>query len=444
MKTTLGIAILLAAFESAHAAAGAGQALTVAQAAEEAPSRSGGARDTRSGFQIGLNPLLVEYGRLPDSPVADAQAMLRSQLTLGWQPDRRWELKLGVRLDGDVQTGPADHDRWQGELSDTYVRYRSGDARLTAGLQTIVWGRVDAVPLIDRVSRVDLRRFILDDLADRRLAQPALRWEQGFDEVKLDAVLLPAYRGVKLPRADNAWSPVDPVRGRIIGVALDPMASALVRSAAQGQDDDGRGGAAVRLTRSGEPFDFGVTVARTRQPLPYFRIDPFRRTLTAVQPYNNFVGVDGEFVSDGATWRTELGVTQDVATTLPNGQMHLARALDWIGGVELFPGGKNTRVNLQLVAHQIRTDQAILELKRYVGINGEVETSFDQGRWKASMRFASGFNVHDTYLAPKLSFVGWEPHELYVTLRHFKGSDRSFSGFYRDNTMLAVGLKTRF
>ena len=76
--------------------------------------------------------------------------------------------------------GLASHRELLADYGDTYVRYRNGDTRLTLGAQTIIWGRVDEIPLADRVSRVDLTRFALDDLADRRRAQLATRWEQNF------------------------------------------------------------------------------------------------------------------------------------------------------------------------------------------------------------------------------------------------------------------------
>ena len=60
------------------------------------------------------------------------------------------------------------------------------------------------------------------------------------------------------------------------------------------------------------------------------------------------------------------------------------------------------------------------------------------------MRFFSGLNVHDTYLAPKLSYLGLEPHEIYVTARHFAGDGRTLGGFHRDHGMIAIGVKTRF
>ena len=105
------------------------------------------------------------------------------------------------------------------DYTDTYVRYRSGDTRLTLGAQTIIWGRVDEIPLADRVSRADLTRFVLDDLPDRRRAELAARWEQTFGDYKLDAVWLPVFRGAQLPDVASVWSPINLTTGEIIGIA---------------------------------------------------------------------------------------------------------------------------------------------------------------------------------------------------------------------------------
>ncbi len=255
---------------------------------------------------------------------------------------------------------------------------------------------------------------------------------------------LPVFRGAQLPDVASIWSPINRSTGQVIGIAPSPALAALVGAARIDEDEHGSGGGALRLTKTGAPFDFGVTLARTRQSLPYYRVDLPNLTLTAVHPYNTFVGADLELVSGGLTWRTELGYTDNVPVTLPTTAMDTTHALDWIGAVEFFPGGGDTRVNLQLVAHALQTDRSILELKEYYGANGEVETSFGQGRWKAGLRFSGGFNVKDVYLSPKLSYVGWEPHELYVAAHYFDGEARTLGGFHQDHSLITLGLRSRF
>lgn len=393
----------------------------------------------------GVEGVRIEAGLWPSAPEAKRGATVRSQPFLQWQPDSRWELRLAARLEGDWQSGGSQaSDRTGVSLGDSYVRFRGEDTRISLGAQTIVWGRVDGVPLIDRVSRVDLRRFALDELAERRLPQWAVRWEQGLDDFKLDAVWLPHFRAAELPQDGSVWHPVSRSRSQIIGTEPVPALGALYREAALVEQDGGSGGGAVRLTRTGEPFDMGLTLAHTRQPLPYFQLDATRARLTMLHPYTSFAALDAEVVRGNATWRAELGYTKDLPLTMSSGATVRSSAIDWVGGVELFPGGRNTRVNLQLVAHMARTDRSVLEIKRYYGANGEVETSFGQARWKAALRFATGFNVRDNYISPKISFSGWEPHELYVAAHLFSGEARALAGFHRQHDTLVVGMKTRF
>ncbi|MCU0922676.1 MAG: hypothetical protein MUF16_20540 [Burkholderiaceae bacterium] len=456
MKKILLLTLLLFALPAL--AAGEPAPMAVAQAASAmdaadadaapaaAPRRRAAAGGFRPSLKTGVDDVLLELGGFGDAPEADASATLRASPYVLWQPQREWEFRAGVLIDGLRQQGGAQPlTDWRADVTDTYARWRSGDTRFTAGAQTVVWGRVDDISTIDRVSRVDLTRFVLDDLAERRRTQLALRWEQTLGDYKADAVLLPAFRGARLPDDRSVWSLVNRQTGEIIGIAPSEPLAALAKVAPIRQDDGGAGGAALRLTRTAVlPFDFGLTLARARQSLPYFRVDAVEPSITAIHPYTTFAGADVEFATGELTWRSEIGFTHDQPVTLPGGQRLDTDALEWVGAVEFFPGGDNTRVSLQIAARGLRTKQAILELDEYYSINGEVETTFDQGRWRFSVRFNGGLNVHDVYVAPNLSYLGWEPHELYVAAHHFDGESRTYGGFHRDHGMLAIGLKTKF
>lgn len=412
--------------------------------AEPAQPSARARRAAASPWRFGVEGVLAEVGATPQNDTVDGLWTLRGAPYALWQPSRQWEARVGVRVDGDGQFGQPNFTRARADVADTYLRWRGGDTRLTAGAQTILWGRVDAVPLIDRVSRVDLTRLLLDSLPDRRRSQWALRWEQNWDEFKLDAVWLPAFRAADLPARDSIWNPVNRSSGRVFGVFPVPELSALVRNAQVSDQDGGDGGAGLRLTHTGEAFDLGLTLSRTRQSLPYYRVDLARAALTGVHPYVSFAGLDGEVVWGGATWRSELGYSHNAPLTGLTGRQEQANWLEWVGAVEFFPGGKGTRVNLQAVFRDARVDVPVLELERYVGVNGEVETTFGQGRWKLGLRFAGGLNVRDIYLGPRLTYTGWEPHEIYLAGHVFGGSARTLGGFYRDQDLVALGWKTRF
>ena len=396
-------------------------------------------------FKAGVDDVLIEAGALPDAPEADTYSSLRTSAYMLWQPNQHWELRAGARLDGMLQEGGrADHRELLADYGDTYVRYRNGGTRLTLGAQTIIWGRVDEIPLIDRVSRVDLTRFVLDELPERRRAQLAARWEQSFGDYKLDVVWLPLFRAAQLPDIASIWSPINRTTGQILGIAPSPGIAALVGAASIEEDEHGSGGGALRFTKSGGDVDYGLTLARTRQSLPYYKVNLISPSLTAIHPFNNFAGADVEFVTGDYTWRMEFGYTDNVPVTLQTLALDQSSALDWVGAVEFFPGGKDTRVNLQLTAHKLNTDKSTLELREYYGANGEIETTFAQGRWRAGVRFFTGLNVHDVYISPKLSFLGWEPHEIYVAAHYFDGEARTLGGFHEDHSMITLGLRTRF
>lgn len=399
-----------------------------------------------AGLDASLGDLVLETGHFSRSSAPDTGFWLRASPSVTWRPAPAVEFRAGAQLAIDHEDSePGSTRREQAILGETYVRVRLGQTRLTAGLQRILWGRVDEVPLADRVSRVDASRLLLDDLPNRRLPSAALRFEQDFDTLKVDVVVLPQFTGANLAAPRGVWSPVDQTRGALLGIEAPPSLSAFIRSARLRSDDDGSGGAALRLTQTGaSPIDWGVTVARTRQSLPYYVADIAANTLTATHPYVRFAGAEMEFAADEATWRSEFGVAWDVRATTPSGQVLRTRSLDWIGAVEFFPGGEDTRVTLQLVARELSTRADILELRRYAALAGEVETSLDRGRWKLAMRFNSGLNVHDTYLAPEVTFAGWEPHQIYLGYHHFNGESRTLGGFHKDHDLLTLGLRIRF
>lgn len=420
-------------------------------AADDADDTQAGASRGRpapasGALKVGLDSARIEWGRFSPNDRADTTATAHVVPFALWRPSQAWEVRAGLRLEATRQWGgTTPYDDGDAELSDTYVRYRAGGSRLTAGMQTILWGRVDEVPLIDRVSRVDLTRFAIDRLPDRRRPLPALRWEQTFDAFSLDLVALPGYSGAQLPSIDSTWHPVNRQTGEIAGIAPNPGLAAFVRAADLRRDSTRSGGAAVRLTGGGDGWpDIGVTIARTRQSLPYFQAELAAGRLTEVHPYNRFVGMDLEYAGDGATWRSELSYTLDVPSTTAAGERVASKAVDWVGAVELFPGGGDVRVSLLLMAHRLRTPGPVLELSNYLAIGGDIETPLDQGRWKLGVRFNSGLNVHDVYVSPRVVFAGWEPHEFYAAYHHFSGAAGTLGGFYQANGMLAVGLKTRF
>ena len=398
------------------------------------------------GVRFGAESLRFEATRLADHPQVRAAGALRGSWFATIKAAQALELRVGLRTDADLQeAADGGYSVVDAGWADSWLRWRSGDARVTAGMQTVLWGRVDAVSLIDRVSRVDLRRFALDELKERRLPQPALRWEQEWGFYASDLVVLAGFQNALQADRRSIWHPINRSQAQVVGTAAQPALTAFFLGAPLQQADHRAGGAALRLTHAGDGFDHGFTIGRTRQTLPFFALDLAGNRVLASQPYVRHVAVDGELVTDAVTWRAELAHTRDVPMTALSGVRLKANSTEFAGGVEFFPGGRDTRVNLQLLLREVNTQEtATVELQRYASLSGELETAFLQGAWKAALRFASALNIHDVYLSPRVSYVGWEPHEIYLAGHYFKGEQRGFGGFFRDNNALALGFKTRF
>lgn len=364
--------------------------------------------------------------------------------SVNWQPDPLWEFQLAGRLDIYDQGGSRSDTKIVGDYSDSFLRYRGENLSLTAGSQTLIWGRIDELPPSDRVSTVDLRRFILDDLPDRRVSTPMLRAEAFFGASKLDLVWLYAFREAELPDQKSIWYPIKKDTGHLFGLAPSAGVAALFAAGASIDEDapSGDGGFAARYTRTQSNVDFGAMLGKTRQSIPYFRLDG--ADFEAVNPRSWIYGLDAAFEGAGGTWRLEALYASDTPVTRTDLSYTTTPSLSWGGAVEFHPGDGDTRVNLQLTGINLIDEPKILDRDDIYSFNGAIEAPFAHNRWRANIRFFIGLDEDDIYINPKLSFVGWEPHELYLSVHYFDGDDKTVGGFYKDNSVVNVGWRASF
>ncbi len=411
----------------------------VAEAEEEAPPIAGA-----GGWRFGLDDVRVEYGQQLRSD-SRAERLLYGKLAVALDGNLtpNWELKLSGRVDGYDQSGAADWSELRFDYGDSYLRYRGDGFRLTVGAGTVIWGRMDELPLSDRVSTADLTRFILDDLADRRRAAPLVRLETDLGEGRLDLVWLPDFRPAELPDPDSIWYPVDRARGRVLGVSPADLPPAAVQAATLDEHEpDGDGGFGLRYTAS--PFfgDIGLTIAHSRRSIPYYRLAG--GTLRTEYPRSWAFGADTAIDAAGITWRAELVYSSDNPVTRRGGAYTTTEAVDWGLGMEMHPGDGDTRINLQLIGSNLVDPPAIIDRTQAYSFNGKIDVPFDRARWRASLDFYVGLDKRDLYLNPELTFLGWEPHELYLSAHFFSGDDDTLGGFHKEHDSINLGWRARF
>jgi len=302
----------------------------------------------------------------------------------------------------------------------------------------VLWGRVDEISPIDRMSRVDVTRVILDKLPERRRAVPALRLERFSDDFKVDAVWLPTFDDAVMPDGRSVWSPVDTRNGRLLGIGSVPLMKGF--RVKEANHDTGGGG--LRVTRGGDELDYGFSVQRVRQSQPYYRVTP--GVLQAVHPFSTVVGGEFEAERMGATWRMEAAWSSDVPVTTQGFQFMTKPGFDVVIGTEFFPGDAETRVTLQLAGHKTFVSERILERKEIYTFNGEVEHPFAHGRWRADLRFVVGLDERDLYLNPKLTYTGIDQLEIFVAAHVFDGAEKTLGGYYDRNDSVMLGWQAKF
>ena len=388
-------------------------------------------------LDIVIDNLRLEAGAYRDNPRASSATFGLAEVSARGEGDQ-WSYALGLRITGHGQHGRRDFDRVRADYGETYLRWNGDATRVTLGAQRIFWGRVDEISPIDRLGRNDFSRGPVDELADRRLAVPALRAEHFIDELKIDLVWVPVFDASVMPHRDSVWHPVDTVRGRLLGIGDAPLiVGSRIRS---GKGSGGGGG--LRLTQGGGDVDYGFSIQRVRQSQPYYRLGP--GVLTEVHPTSWVVGGEAEASLAGATWRVEMAWSSDAPVTTRGLAFRTVPRFDAVVGAEWFPGDGDTRVTLQAAARRLLTSGSILDRKESYQLTGEIEHPFAMGRWKAGLRFVMGLGDREVYLNPKISYVGFDRHELFVSGQFFSGASQTLGGYYKDNDSVMLGWRASF
>ncbi len=403
-----------------------------------------------SSWKASVDQIQIEWGHFSKSRAKDRDhAYAQFDVSLERSFAKRWSVRLAVRADGYRGWGQASANRdWQHsqlDVGETYVRYTGESQTFTLGAQQIIWGRIDEFPPSDRLSSQDLRRFVLDDLEQRRLASLALRYQRFFDDSQLDLVIYPKFREAELPDSLSSWFPVNKVSGEVLGLETNATVEALVRATPLVDDvPDSEGGFGLRYSGLGDTFDYAFTVQKGRQSVPYFAYNPLTNTIDSRYPRTHIVGADFSFEGLGGTVKAEFAWLSDTPVTTKAGLYDTVESFSWGLALEMFPGDGDARLNIQLTGNQLLNTPALLERENQWSINGSFETPFADNNWRSKIRFNVGLDQEDIYLNPELAYIGWDSHEAYLEFHYFEGDKGTPGGFYKNNSVATVGWRASY
>ena len=147
---------------------------------------------------------------LATSGATRAATELRLRLMIDTQVDPRPWLRL--RLAG-VADGLA-ADRGGGvrdanaDALEAWIELAGARADLRIGVGRLAWGRLDEVQPTDVINPIDVAKFLLEGRSEARLAVPLVRARLlGGESIRLEGVLVPAFRAGTFDRLDEATSP---------------------------------------------------------------------------------------------------------------------------------------------------------------------------------------------------------------------------------------------
>lgn len=395
---------------------------------------------------------LAEAGYIDADDGAGANLHLQTIGSIEGPLSDRLRIRLSARADGQYQYGDLPSlERTRTDYDESWLRFDDGSWRVTAGAQRIIWGMSDDFSPTDRLSTRDFTRLLMDDLADRRRANPALRVEWRDATQRVDLVYLPVFREAELPGQDSVWFPVNRTTGAVAGLPLDDEASGALVGADIINDIDGDAGIGLRYMRTGSRWDISVTAQRVHNPEPYFTLtrppaDGTPAQISAVYPRTNVIG-GGLATAIGAwTLRGEAAWLSDSPyTRATDFSLQTTEELNWVLGAEVFPGDGDLRVTTQLSGRHLLNTTAALDFVDVLSLFGEAELPFIAGGlpWRARVRYSWRLDEDGSYFNPELSYTGWEPSEIYIGVHLYDGAYGTAEEFYSNRDMAVIGWRAR-
>ena len=375
-----------------------------------------------------------------------------------WNINNQWEVQIAARVDGNYQHGKgfAESDELDLDYGNNYLRYRDKSMTITMGADTVRWGKVDNFAPTDNMATLDLSRGVLYKWGEAYRAAPVIRSEFFLEQGKLDIVYLPFFREAELPDKENVWYPVNSNRGSILGFGENQQLKELLQNGKIDDDiDETDGGFGFRFSSTYGAFDYDLVLQKVKLSTPYYQLNPIiqadpaaaaseRYAFKEVHPRSWVVGADIAFQAADMLVRIEGAWFSDLPATTETLVYKTYHGFKWAGGVELYPGDGDTRVNVQLTGVNIEQKEKIVDRDNIVSLSGEVETLFSNNRWKFSGQFNLGLDEKDIYLSPEISYLGWEPFEFYSAIHYLDGDDNTLGGFYKENTMITFGWRGKY
>ena len=314
---------------------------------------------------------------------------------------------------------------------------RLGRMDLYAGFGRIVWGRLDELQPTDVINPLDVSRFFFEGRNEARLPVALARGRLYLsDDVSLEAVYVPVFRGGKFDQLAEESSPFNlaTASDALVCLAIGcPVIPVRVRDA-EPSTRWGNAQGGMRFTATSGRVDWSVSAYRGFEPFPFAELIPATATIVSTRPRFTMLGADFESV------RGEWGVRGEVAAfvrdSFQGGDLSVVRGQSFDGGVGVDRRAGNYHVTGTILFHREEPDTPGLpfEARSDVTLIVSADRTFAMERYRtraftvynpsegsAFLRLIAMATLRDD-LALEAS-GGWFPGEGRDTIGRFSDSD---------------------
>jgi hypothetical protein len=145
---------------------------------------------------------------------ASTELRLRAVLDLQIDPKPWLRVRLAGVADGLAADRAGDGVRAaRADALEAWLEAAGARGDIRAGVGRLAWGRLDEVQPTDVINPIDVAAFLLEGRSEARLAVPLVRARfLGGETVRLEGVLVPAFRAGTFDRLDEPTSPFNLLR----------------------------------------------------------------------------------------------------------------------------------------------------------------------------------------------------------------------------------------
>ena len=327
-------------------------------------------------------------------------------------------------------------------LRDLYLDYSLGDFDLRLGQQQVVWGETVGFFIADQVNAKDYREFILPDLSEINIPEPALDLEYTKDPWHVELLWIPyprfnknAPQGSEFAFFEAAYPP-----GTTVGAPVRPA------------DSLNHSELGARLGYLWHQWDINAFYLYTWDKSPVYP-HILRGETLAVEPEYKRLSIFGFTFSkevSNIVWRGEAAFNKNAFFTTSNPQnedgIKKSDFADYALGAD-FRTSDSTRMNLQLLQRIIFSPDSM-----YIGNPDQVRTyltlfvsgQFFDDKFLPELFVAASPSSPDAMLRPKLAYKIKNNWLLAVGIDWFLGDSNRLFGQFESKSRVYGELSYQF